>query len=116
MKTKIIIKSTIITTALLLLLTATTQADDTKALYEKTCASCHGKDGRGQTTMGRKVGVKDYTDAKVQTELTDDKAMKTINEGIKDDKGKVLMKPYADALSADQIKSLVAYLRTFKAP
>jgi mono/diheme cytochrome c family protein len=60
------------------------------------------------------VDVKDYTDAKLQAELTDEKAVKTIKEGIKDDKGKERMKPYGELLSDAEIKSLIAYLRAFK--
>jgi len=41
-------------------------AADAKALYEKDCAKCHGADGKGQTKMGQKLNVKEYTDAKVQ--------------------------------------------------
>ena len=34
---------------------------DGAALWAQNCASCHGKDGSGNTTMGKKLGVKDYT-------------------------------------------------------
>lgn len=88
-------------------------AADAKATYEKDCAKCHGTDGKGATKMGQKLGIKDYTDAKVQGELKDDAAFKAIKEGLKDKEGKVLMKP-AEALSDDEIKGLVAYVRTFK--
>jgi cytochrome c553 len=63
--------------------------------------------------MGQKVGAKDYTDAKVQDALKDEAAIKAIKEGLKDKEDKVLMKP-AEGLSADDIKALVAYMRTFK--
>jgi cytochrome c553 len=89
------------------------RADDAKAIYEKDCAKCHGADGKGQTKMGQKLGVKDYTDAKAQAELKDEDAMKAIKEGLKDKEGKVLMKP-AENLSDSDIKGLVAYIRTFK--
>jgi mono/diheme cytochrome c family protein len=88
-------------------------AGDAKANYEGNCAKCHGADGKGQTKMGQKLGVKDYTDAKVQAELKDDAAIKAIKEGLKDADGKTLMKP-AEGLSDDDIKALVAYMRTFK--
>ena len=88
-------------------------AADGKALYEKDCQKCHGADGKGDTKMGKKSGAKDYTDPKVQDELKDDAAIKAIKEGLKDKEGKVLMKP-ADGLTDDQIKGLVAYMRTFK--
>ena len=34
---------------------------DGAALWAQNCASCHGKDGSGNTTMGKKLGLKDYT-------------------------------------------------------
>ena len=89
------------------------RAADAKAIYEKDCAKCHGADGKGQTKMGAKLGIKDYTDAKVQAELKDDVAIKAIKEGLKDKDGKVLMKP-AEGLSDDDVKGLVAYMRSFK--
>lgn len=88
-------------------------AADAKASYESNCAKCHGADGKGQTKMGQKLGVKDYTDAKVQADLKDDAAIKAIKEGLKDKDGKTLMKP-AEGMSDDDIKALVAYMRTFK--
>jgi mono/diheme cytochrome c family protein len=88
------------------------QAEDSKALYDTQCAKCHGQDGKGQTKMGKKLGVKDYTDPKVQDALKDDAAVKAIKEGLKQD-DKTLMKP-AEGLTDNQIKGLVAYIRTFK--
>ena len=114
MKAKLIIKSSVIAACLIAALAGTARADDARALWEKTCASCHGKDGKGDTKMGRKVDVKDYTDAKVQGAFTDEQAIKAVKEGIKDDKGKERMKPYGELLSDEEIKSLVAYLRAFK--
>ena len=89
------------------------QADDPKAIYEKECTKCHGPDGKGDTKMGQKLGIKDLTDAKIQSELKDDKAFKSIKEGIKDSEGKIKMKP-AEGLSDDEIKALVAHVRTLK--
>jgi cytochrome c553 len=87
-------------------------AADAKATYEKDCAKCHGKDGKGQTITGKKQGAKDYTDAKVQAELKDEAAIKAIKEGYKKD-GKEVMKP-SEGLSDEEIKGLVAYMRKFK--
>ena len=88
-------------------------AADAKANYEKSCAKCHGADGKGETKMGKKNGAKDYTDAKVQDALKDDAAIKAIKEGYKDKDGKEVMKP-AEDMSDDDIKGLVAYMRKFK--
>ncbi len=88
-------------------------AADAKENWEKSCAKCHGPDGKGQTKMGQKLGIKDYTDAKVQDALKDDAAVKAIKEGLKDKDGKVMMKP-TEGLSDDEVKALVKHLRSFK--
>jgi mono/diheme cytochrome c family protein len=88
-------------------------AGDAKENYEKSCAKCHGPDGKGQTKMGQKLGIKDLTDAKVQEGFTDDKAFKAIKDGLKDKEDKTLMKP-AEGMSDDEIKALVKYVRDFK--
>ncbi|HEY5042121.1 MAG TPA: cytochrome c [Verrucomicrobiae bacterium] len=92
----------------------TARAADAKQNWTDHCASCHGADGKGQTKMGTKLGVKDFTDAKVQADLKDDAATKAIKEGLKNaDGSKTLMKPF-DTLSDDEVKALVAYVRAFK--
>ncbi len=88
-------------------------AADAKETYDKSCAKCHGKEGKGDTKMGQKLGAKDYTDAKVQEAMKDDVAFKSVKEGMKDKNDKVLMKPAEDLADAD-IKALIAYMRTFK--
>jgi len=99
--------------ALLAIPAVSAYAADAKAAYAKDCAKCHGEDGKGETKMGKKLGAKDYTDAKVQAELKADAAFKAIKEGLKDKEGKTLMKP-SEGLSDDEIKGLVAYMRTLK--
>ena len=89
------------------------RADDAKTIYDNSCAKCHGADGKGDTKIGQKLGVKDFTDANVQAEMKDDAAFKAIKEGVKDKDDKTLMKP-AEDLSDGDIKGLVAYIRTFK--
>jgi mono/diheme cytochrome c family protein len=81
--------------------------------WENNCTKCHGADGKGQTKVGKKLNLKDYTDANVQAEMKDDAMVKAITEGITDS-GKEKMKAYKDELSADEIKDLVAYVRKFK--
>src|SRR5438094_133509 len=95
-----LMKTTALFVAILALSAAPALAGDAKAIYEKDCAKCHGADGKGDTKMGKKLGAKDYTDPKVQTELTDEAAFKATKEGLKDKEGKVLMKP-AEGTSDD---------------
>jgi cytochrome c6 len=107
-------KTIISLTVLTLALSAwTAQAADVKELYEKSCVKCHGADGKGDTKMGKKVGAKDLSDAKIQAEFTDEKAFKAIKDGLKDKEGKILMKPIEGA-SDDEIKALVAHVRGLK--
>jgi cytochrome c6 len=105
-------KKTAIIGAILLAGALSMPAADVAANWEQHCTKCHGADGKGETKMGKKAGVKDYTDAKVQAEIKDDAAFKAVKEGLKKD-GKELMKPYADKLSDDEIKALLAHVRTF---
>jgi len=83
--------------------------------WENHCTKCHGADGKGQTKVGKKYNLKDYTDAKVQAEFKDEELTKAIADGVTDKAGKERMKGYKADLSADEIKDLVAYVRKFKA-
>jgi len=88
-------------------------AAEAKDNFANLCAKCHGDDGKGATKMGEKLGIKDFTDAKVQADIKDEDAFKAIKEGKKSDDGRTLMKPF-DTLSDEQIKELVSYVRAFK--
>jgi mono/diheme cytochrome c family protein len=88
-------------------------AGDATALWNQHCASCHGKDGSGSTMMGKKLGVKDYRDAKVQAAFSDGEAERAIKEGVKTN-GKQTMKPFGEKLSDADVKALVAYIRSLK--
>jgi cytochrome c553 len=91
----------------------TAKGADAKDNWTSNCARCHGADGKGDTKIGAHLGVKDFTDPKVQAALKDADAFKAIKEGLKSDEGRPLMKPF-DSLSDDEIHALVAYVRAFK--
>lgn len=93
--------------------TITVLAGDATETWDKTCAKCHGADGKGDTKPGQKLDIKDMTDAKVQASFTDDQAFKALKEGLKDSEGKIRMKP-AEGLTDDEIKALVQHVRSFK--
>ena len=99
--------------ALMVVGAVSVRAADAKENWEKNCTKCHGADGKGKTKMGEKLGIKDYTDAKVQEALKDDAMTKAIKEGVKDGE-KPKMKAYGETLSDDEIKALVKYVRDFK--
>ena len=79
---------------------STAAAQDAAATYKAKCAMCHGADGKGG-----KMGTRDFASAEVKAE-TDAQLTDIITKG----KGK--MPSYDGKLKADEIKALVAYIRT----
>ena len=88
-------------------------AADAKANWDANCAQCHGKNGAADTKMGKTLNAKDLTNPKVQVEFTDAKATQSIKEGVKEN-GKTTMKAFGGKLTDEEIKALVAYVRTLK--
>lgn len=106
-------KLVVLSLALLAAGALTARAGDAKEVWEKDCAKCHGADGKGDTKMGKKLEIKDLTDAKVQA-AKDEELAKAIKEGVKEkDSDKVRMKAFTD-LNNDDVKALVAYVRGLK--
>jgi cytochrome c6 len=105
-------KAILITVAACAAMVITASAADVKETWAKDCAKCHGPDGKGDTKMGKKLEIKDFTDAKYQDSLKDDAMLKAIKEGVKDG-DKTRMKA-VEGLSDEEMKALVAYVRKFK--
>jgi cytochrome c6 len=97
----------VLTAAMLLIVPAAFAAADGAALYKAKCASCHGADGSGQTAMGKAMKLRDLRSAEVQ-KLSDAELTKVTADG----KGK--MPAYKGKLTDDEIKALVAHMRTLK--
>jgi mono/diheme cytochrome c family protein len=93
---------------------ALSQAAPAAENWENHCAKCHGADGKGQTKIGKKLNLKDYTDAKVQAALKDEEIVKVTTDGAFDKDGKERMKAFKGELTAAEIKDFVAYIRKFK--
>ena len=89
------------------------RAADAKALWTANCTPCHGASGNGDTKMGKTLGAMDLTSASKQSSFTDSQAMTAIKDGVKQN-GKTTMKAFGGKLSDDDIKALVAYVRTLK--
>ncbi|HSP33761.1 MAG TPA: cytochrome c [Thermoanaerobaculia bacterium] len=83
-------------------------AADGAALFKSKCAGCHGADGAGQTTMGKTLKIRDLRVDEVQKQ-TDVELTKVISGG----KGK--MPAYGKQLSTDDVKALIAHIRTLHA-
>ncbi|HEY1210208.1 MAG TPA: cytochrome c [Terracidiphilus sp.] len=79
----------------------------TADLYKTKCQMCHGADGKGNTPMGPKLGVRDFHSPVVAKES--DQMLFDITKN-----GKNKMPPYNGKLTDDQIKDLVKYIRSLK--
>ena len=75
-----------------------------KAIFEKSCVSCHGKDGKGNPAMAKVFGEKGL-DLTKETQKSDEQLMKVIADG----EGKM---PPFKSLSKDEQKQVVAYIRS----
>jgi cytochrome c6 len=106
-------KAMLITVAACAAMMVSASAADVKETWAKNCAKCHGPDGKGETKMGKKLDIKDFTDAKYQASLKEEAMLKAIKEGVKDGE-KTRMKGFGDTLSPDEMKALVEYVRKFK--
>jgi mono/diheme cytochrome c family protein len=104
---------TALTVSMLVAAPLSARAADAKTNWDNNCAQCHGKDGKADTKMGRTLNARDLTDPNVQAAFTDAKATQSIKEGVKQN-GKTTMKAFAGKLTDDEIKALVAYVRTLK--
>jgi cytochrome c6 len=78
------------------------RADEAAATFAAKCAICHGKDGKGETPMGKKMGVKDLS----QTKLSAAEVEKTIADG-KPPK----MQSFRGKVSDAEIKALAAWIK-----
>lgn len=103
--------STVMALVLTLGLAGSVRADG-KEMFGKKCAGCHGKEGKADTSMGKKLNMKDLSDAKVQAGATDAQWEKIILEGYKSPEGKMVMP--ATKISAGEAKDLVKVCRSFK--
>ena len=76
----------------------------------KGCPFCHGASGTGDTAMGKKNNIRDFHSDAVQSQ-TDEQLVMTIRDG----KGPVSASAHkSKALSAEQARSVVAWIRTLK--
>jgi len=108
--------------ALALISTAAHAADLTAAAssFSDTCAKCHGPAGKGdgpkaaelKDKEGKPVAIGDLSDCAKMSKITDDEMFKELKEGGASVGKSKFMTAYGDAMEDDEIKGLVAYVRT----
>jgi mono/diheme cytochrome c family protein len=84
-----------------------TPQPDGKAIYEASCASCHGKQGRGNGRAGRVLDPRptDISDPDFLDSNADEELIQVLLEG------KGSMAPYADVLSREELEAVMGYVR-----
>lgn len=78
---------------------------DGASQFKAKCSVCHGADGSGNTAVGKSMKLHDLGSADVQKQ-TDEQLTGIITNG------KGGMPAYKDKLTGDQIKQIVAFIRT----
>ena len=92
--------------ALGLILPAAAQAqDDAAKVFKTNCVLCHSANGSGNSTAGKALKAKDLRSPEVQKQ-TNAALMEVIS------KGKEKMPAFAGKLQPDDIKKVVAYVRS----
>jgi len=82
-------------------------ADSAADTYKRKCSACHGKNGAGDTMLGKNLKLRPLGSDEVQ-ERSDDELFAIIS------KGKNRMPPFDRKLSKDQIHDLVKHIRSMK--
>jgi mono/diheme cytochrome c family protein len=82
-------------------------ADSGADIYKTKCSACHGKNGAGDTMLGKNLKLRPLSSNDVQKQ-SDDELFTIIS------KGKKRMPPFDRKLSKDQIHDLVKYIRSLK--
>lgn len=82
--------------------------------YKAYCVQCHGlqRDGNGVNIRDMSVVPRDHTDAKSMSGRSDETLFKAIKDGGPAIDKSILMPPWGDTLSDEEIMDLVQHLRT----
>jgi len=104
---KNLIKAVLTVLTFTLLFSTWSLADSGADTFKAKCAMCHGADGKGDTSMGKTLKIRDLGSADVQGQSDAD-----LNGIVTNGKGK--MPKYDGKLTKDQVSDLVKYIRTLK--
>lgn len=89
--------------------------DTGRVIWEKTCATCHGADGKGsvRTSVGFTARLPDFTDCSFATKEPDGDWSATIHNGGPARGFSEIMPSFREALSDEQIDRVIGYMRGF---
>ncbi|GIX48440.1 MAG: hypothetical protein KatS3mg131_2651 [Candidatus Tectimicrobiota bacterium] len=83
-------------------------------IYQRLCYNCHGRQGKGDRnpyleSIGHRPA--DHTDLADMQKRSDWEIFVAIRDGVKDERGWLVMPPWESVLTPAQIWDVVAYLR-----
>jgi len=89
-------------------------AEQGKKLYGQFCASCHGQSGKGDGPAAAALNPKprDHTNKEYMSKMSEDELLNVIKNGGVSVGKSPLMPPWGASLKDDQIKDIIAYIRT----
>lgn len=76
-----------------------------ETLFKTKCATCHGPDGKADTPSGKSMKIRSFSDPETK-KMSDDELAAII------EKGKNKMPAYGKSMKPDEIKAMVAYIRS----
>ena len=79
-------------------------------IFQRTCAGCHGQDGRGTDRPGLTKPARDLTKAEFQAQITNQQLRQSIRIG----KGQ--MPGFAGLMAEDDIADVIVFIRTLAPP
>lgn len=79
---------------------------DGRAVYDASCVTCHGSNGKPNATMAARLGVRDLTAPELRAKITPAYVEQQVRKGSENK----LMPAFQDALTDAQIKAVAAYV------
>lgn len=89
-------------------------AEQGKKLYGQFCSTCHGQSGKGDGPAAAALNPKprDHTNKEYMSKMSEDEMLSVIKNGGASVGKSPLMPPWGASLKDDQIKDIIAYIRT----
>ena len=89
----------------------TATARSASQIYSRYCVSCHGRDGKSQTSKGKNSHARDLTNAEWQDDVSDERVFNSIMNG-RNVRGN--MPAFSKKINQQEADALVGFVRGLK--
>ena len=90
---------------------STPAARSASQIYSRYCVSCHGRDGKSQTSKGKNSHARDLTNAEWQDDVSDERVFNSIMNG-RNVRGN--MPAFSKKINQQEADALVGFVRGLK--